>query len=142
VSTLYYVYQQGEFMRLILILVLAFSFLFVGCSKDPAAPNNPKVVTANMVSGVLSGAVLTILSPCANPELLKKDISSKVDGWFGLPQNKGVVGEVCKVAVSAVIPMIFTGASMTVPTAWGCTGKLPANFLSTIASVACSAIPL
>lgn len=129
-------------MRLILILVLAFSFLFVGCSKDPAAPNNPKVVTANMVSGALSGAVLTMLSPCGKPEIVKSDISNKVNGWFGLPQNKGVLGEVCKVAVSAVIPMIFTGASMTVPTSWECTGKLPSNFLSTIASVACSAIPL
>lgn len=129
-------------MRLILILVLAFSFLFTGCSKDPAAPNNPKVVTADMVSGALSGAVLTILSPCGKPELVKKDIGNKVNGWFGLPQNKGVLGEVCKVAVSAVIPMIFAGASMTVPTSWECTGKLPANFLSTIASVACSAIPL
>ncbi len=124
-------------MKFLAIFFLICTMLFsVSCSKES------KQVTADMISGSLSSATLAALSPCSNPDLVRKDIGNAVNGWFSLPQNKGLVGEVCKLAVSATIPMIFSGASMMVKPEWGCTGKASGDVLAKIASMACSAIPL
>ncbi len=121
----------------LVMFCLAFTlFSSVSCTEKN------KQVTADMVSGSLSSAVIASLSPCSNPDLVRKDIGNAVNGWFNLPQNKGIVGEVCKMAVNATIPLIFTGTTMMVKPEWGCTGKTSSDLISKLAGMACSAIPL
>lgn len=125
--------------RFLMTLVMSLMiFSFVGCG-DSAAP--VKQVTADMVSGALSSSVITVLS-CENSTLVKSDIGNMVQNWFGLPQNKGIVGSICTMAVNAVIPMIFTGSTLLVKPEWKCTGKATADLTTKLAGMACGLIPL
>lgn len=126
-------------MKYLMILVLMFSF--ISCTGQNGEPSPVKVVTADMVGGALSSSVVTVLT-CENSELVKKDIGNMVNGWFSLPQNKGILGEVCKLAVNAVIPMIFTGTTLLVKPEWKCTGKATSDLTSKLAGMACGMIPL
>jgi hypothetical protein len=123
-------------MKFLMILSMAFVMMF-----SFSCTNQTKQVTADMVSGALSSSVITALS-CENGDLVRKDIGNQVQTWFGLPQNKGIAGEVCKLAVNAVIPMIFTGTTLMVKPEWKCTGKASSDLVTKLASMACSTIPL
>lgn len=127
--------------NLFLIFVLCISFMFSSCTGKDGQPSPVKTVTADMVGNALSSSIITVLS-CENTELVKKDVGNTVNSWFGLPQNKGLVGSICQMAVSAVVPMLFQGSALLVKPEWKCTGKASSDLTVKLASMACGMIPI
>jgi hypothetical protein len=127
--------------NLMLIMALGLLVMFTGCTGKDGEPSPIKTVTADMVGGALSSSIITVLS-CENTEMVKKDVGNTVNGWFGLPQNKGLVGSICQMAVSAVVPMLFSGSTLLVKPEWKCTGKATSDLTVKLASMACGMIPI
>jgi len=134
-------------MLRILMLTIVFTLAFSCGPTDPnTPPSNVKVYTAGMIANGMSTAIISTLS-CANTDLVKSDVKTKVDAWFGLPQNKdvqkGILGSVCSATVSAILPMIFGSlTAITVKPEWQCTGKNVSDVTTKIASLACAFIPI
>lgn len=116
-------------MKRILSFVLI-SLFAVSCS------DSTKKVTADLVSGALSSATVTALD-CQSPDVVKADVTTAVNNWFKIleEQQKGVVQDLCKAAISEVVPTLIGAA---IPATWNCKITKLDNAATVLAEIACA----
>lgn len=131
-----------------ILLIISLLFLSVSCTQDPTKPPSPaKVYTAGMIAKGFTQGTITVFGPCENEEKIAPYWDTKVNGWFGLPENKsmqkGILGSACAAAASAIIPYAFGSlTNAVVPKEFGCKGENSGKAMAKLASMACSFIPL
>lgn len=104
--------------RLIPILIL---LLMVSCSQS-------KQITADLLTSSMTSVITASLS-CQDSTAVQVDVKLQVDKWFEQKQSKSIGSDLCQAAVSALLPALV---GSTVPAAWKCTGKAPADLAAKI----------
>jgi hypothetical protein len=135
-------YFFGGFMK-VLSLICLFSLVFAfGCSNGSTPV---KTITADLVTGALSTAFVTSLT-CEATDVVKADTKVMVDKWFKLDQQraeKGIVQDLCKTAISEIVPSIIGSvAGSTVPATWKCKLTTLDNAAALLSDLACKNITI
>lgn len=100
-------------MKVLTLVLFTFSFLFVSCDKiDPDALQKWKEETAgNIASKAVPLVLKATNTTCQKPEVIVNILKDKIlDLPFLKNQEtiqKSVGGEICKVALKSVLPMVF-----------------------------------
>lgn len=120
-------------MKLLIVISMLF---FASCTGESA-----KVITADLLSNTLSTSIIKALD-CQEEEVVKEDVKTEINKWFGLKQDKGIVQNLCKTAIAEVVPMLL-GATMNVvrPT-WKCTVVKIDNAAQMLSELACNNIKI
>ena len=94
-----------------LLLAILFVFALVGCDSD-----EPKKITADVLVGVLTPTIVTSLD-CEASDVVKADVQAKMYEWFKINQERGIMKDLCKTAITGIIPQLI---STTIPATWQC----------------------
>lgn len=120
-------------MKLLIVISMLF---FSGCTGDTA-----KVITADLLSTTLSTSIITALD-CQEAEVVKEDVKSEINKWFGLKQDKGIIQNLCKTAISEVVPMLFGATMNVIKPSWKCTITKIDNAAQMLSELACNNIKI
>jgi len=119
--------EVSMFKRIFVIFaILAMS---VSCSKL-------KEEGAQTIANGLSPAIAKY-GDCSGVENINSSVLKEVDRWLGNSRQKSM-GNLCSVAVSAVVPVLVGEALDEIPENWGCKLTSLSGKLDEIADDACS----
>lgn len=118
-----------------LFLLTSILVLTVSCKSKPTCDLTTKYAN---IAGNNIGAALK----CSHPELIGQDIESEIAKLNLCTAPIVPVGAIasllCPAAASVVTGLIVHSV---IPSAWGCTGGVPAQGLTAFLTSACSALP-
>jgi hypothetical protein len=119
-----------------------FYVLFIMVALMSSCSTATKQITADMISGVTSTAIIEV-GTCESTDLIKSEVKAQMDDWFKLNQekaNKGIVGDICKLAVGEVLPKLLGMGATTLKPEWKCKLTSADNVLKLVADKACGLI--
>ena len=117
--------------KFLLPIILLLIFSLSGCNSD-----EPKKVTAVLLTKALTTATLQVLD-CEEEEIIKTQVGTQMYKWFKIEQEKGVVQDLCKTAITSVVPQLI-GA--TVPSEWKCKITKLEDASQVLAEYACNTL--